>query len=151
SPRTNGGRGAFLREWIKYPMQYQAARWIGGLRIMSIPELLEELGEKHVEFPDLRDERHLWNLGALEQSLLCQVVRSTDAKTVFEIGTFDGATTRLLANALPHADGQVFTLDLPVADYHLTHPPEGLTARGWVRSSVTRRRPSGSPSCAATH
>lgn len=101
SPRSRGGRAAFLREWIKYPMEYQAARWIDSLPIVSVPQLLEELGETHLDFPDHEHDRHLWNLGALEQSLLCQVVRAIRARTVFEIGTFDGATTRLLANALP--------------------------------------------------
>jgi len=51
---------------------------------------------------------------------LCQIKRP---KAIFEIGTFDGRTTRLLARNAP--DARVFTLDLPPNDASLaTLQPE---------------------------
>jgi spermidine synthase len=51
---------------------------------------------------------------------LCQIKRP---KAILEIGTFDGATTRLLARNAP--DARVFTLDLPSKDAALaTFQPE---------------------------
>jgi predicted O-methyltransferase YrrM len=122
---SEGGRTAFLRRMFEYPMEYQAARWIDSLPIMSIPALLEQLGQSALEFPKGLADRHLWNLGALEQALLTQVVRGQQLRTCFEIGTFDGSTTQLLAGAVAPQDGHVFTLDLPPADYDQTLPPEG--------------------------
>ncbi|HEX7095269.1 MAG TPA: class I SAM-dependent methyltransferase [Acidimicrobiales bacterium] len=126
SPGRDGGRSAFLRRWLRYPMEYQAARWIDQLPIVSVPELFEQLGAREVTFPTPQLERRLWNLGALEQAVLCQVIRSIEARAVFEIGTFDGATTRLLASSLTHPDGRVFTLDLPEEDFWRAQPPESF-------------------------
>jgi hypothetical protein len=42
---------------------------------------------------------------------LCSLVRATNAKTVFEIGTFNGQTTRNISKNLP-SDGKIYTLDL---------------------------------------
>ena len=52
------------------------------------------------------------NVSLLELLLLARLVRERQPKTIFEIGTFNGRTTRVLAeNAAP--DARVFTLDLP--------------------------------------
>jgi predicted O-methyltransferase YrrM len=52
------------------------------------------------------------NLTALELEILCKLVRHTNPKILFEIGTFDGRTTLNLA-AHSRPDAQVYTLDLP--------------------------------------
>jgi predicted O-methyltransferase YrrM len=51
------------------------------------------------------------NMDPLEQYFLAAIASKRRPRTIFEIGTFDGATTLLLARAAPEA--QVFTLDLP--------------------------------------
>lgn len=49
------------------------------------------------------------------------------AKTIFEIGTFDGATTAVLAEAQASVgDGDVFTLDLPADRFDATQDPEAF-------------------------
>ncbi len=74
----------------------------------------------------LRAGRHDWSLGAAEQLV------HTDAhqghagyRTAFEIGTFNGGTTRLLAETLPD-DGKVWTIDLAPSDFDATQAPEGF-------------------------
>lgn len=55
------------------------------------------------------------NVSPLELIVLAATVASTDARTIFEIGTFDGRTAlNLAANAAP--GGVVYTLDLPAAE-----------------------------------
>ena len=51
-----------------------------------------------------------------EMAILCAIVRSTGAKRILEIGTFDGRTALNLAANAP-ADGTVTTVDLP-ADWN---------------------------------
>jgi len=54
------------------------------------------------------------NVTDRELIVLSGLVRSSGAKAIFELGTFDGRTTRnLAANASP--DGRVWTIDLPRA------------------------------------
>lgn len=52
------------------------------------------------------------NVTDRELVVLNGVVRASQAKSIFEFGTFDGRTTRNLAANLP-ADGRVWTIDLP--------------------------------------
>jgi predicted O-methyltransferase YrrM len=51
------------------------------------------------------------NMDPLEQYFLAAIASKRRPRTIFEIGTFDGSTTLLLARAAPEA--QIFTLDLP--------------------------------------
>lgn len=51
------------------------------------------------------------NMDPLEQYMLAALAAITRPKRIFEIGTFDGATTLLLSRAAP--DAEVFTIDLP--------------------------------------
>lgn len=52
------------------------------------------------------------NVSELELILLSRLAREANARTVFEIGTFDGRTTlNLAANSPP--DARIYTLDLP--------------------------------------
>jgi len=52
------------------------------------------------------------NVSEYELLCLCALLRSCSAETVFEIGTYDGRTTRSLAMNLP-SDGRIYTLNLP--------------------------------------
>jgi predicted O-methyltransferase YrrM len=55
-----------------------------------------------------------WNMDPMEQFFLGGVARLRQPRTIFEIGTFNGATTLLLARSVPTA--HVYTLDLPPED-----------------------------------
>jgi predicted O-methyltransferase YrrM len=67
-----------------------------------------------------------WSLHTTDQWALQAIVIGRHARAVFEIGTFDGGTTRLLAEALP-SDGRVVTLDLPPAAFDATQNPANFS------------------------
>lgn len=54
------------------------------------------------------------NQDPMERFFLAVLCRLAQPKRIFEIGTFDGSTTRLLAAQAP--DAEVFTIDLPADD-----------------------------------
>ena len=53
------------------------------------------------------------NLDPMEQFAVCAIAQLRQPSTIFELGTFDGATTLLLARNVPGA--RIFTLDLDSA------------------------------------
>ena len=56
-------------------------------------------------------EYRIFNMDPLEQYCLASIAAVVQPRTIFEIGTYDGTTTLLLARAAPEAS--LFTLDLP--------------------------------------
>lgn len=56
--------------------------------------------------------RHFFDLPYAERFLLDVLIRNRSVRTAFEFGTFRGATTRLMAEAIG-AGGEVHTIDLP--------------------------------------
>jgi predicted O-methyltransferase YrrM len=117
----------YARSALRLPLEQDAAR-----RIASIPEtdfsaLFPDVENLHLDVPDESLSRHGWNVKLHEEILLRASVRATAPKRVFEIGTFDGGTTRYLAEAAPD-DATVFTLDLPDEEFDATQSPTGLSA-----------------------
>jgi predicted O-methyltransferase YrrM len=72
--------------------------------------------------------RHAWSLGAAEQLVLQMLVTDRRMKRVFEIGTFNGATTALIAECLPD-DGEVTTVDLPDDAFAASQRPDQFSAQ----------------------
>ncbi|PYP10638.1 MAG: hypothetical protein DMD59_04950 [Gemmatimonadetes bacterium] len=76
-----------------------------------------------------------------EMAVLCAIVRSTGAKRILEIGTFDGRTALNLAANAP-ADGLVTTVDLP-ADWNrglaLKVPHHAMNATSVLPSGLKYR------------
>ena len=70
--------------------------------------------------------RHAWNVRLDEQLFIGLAIQSLKAKRIFEIGTFNGETTRYMAEAAG-PDAQIFTLDLPPADFDATQGPQNFT------------------------
>ena len=79
------------------------AVWVNFIR--SYPEAKKQT----VPMGDVR--YRLWNMDPLEQYCLAALAGVRQPKRIFEIGTFDGATTLLLARMVPAA--RIYTLDLP--------------------------------------
>lgn len=109
------------RDVARLPLEREAR-----LRMEALPlvELADVAGasEAQVRLPG-RETRHAWSLGVAEQIVLQVLVRARGVRTAFEIGTFNGGTTRLLAESVPE-DGVVRTLDLPPATFDSTQGPE---------------------------
>jgi hypothetical protein len=61
----------------------------------------------------------LWNMDPLERFCVGALAQLLRPESIFEIGTFDGATTLLLARSAP--DARVFTLDFPPEEYRTAH------------------------------
>ena len=57
----------------------------------------------------------VWNMDPLERFCVGAIAQLNKPQRIFEFGTFDGATTLLLAATAPTA--QVFTIDLPPESY----------------------------------
>jgi len=80
---------------------------------------------------------------------LCAMVKQTNAKSIFEFGTFQGRTTLFLAmNSDP--DARIFTLDLPPQQSHsLVHqadasdlkylPRPGMSDLGYLNTAVAHK------------
>jgi len=111
----------------RFPLEAEAARLLDALPEL---ELVDITGP--VSFPvrlEPRSHRHAWSLGAAEQFVLQAIVAGRGVRTAFEIGTFNGGTTKLLAEALP-ATGRVTTMDLPPTAFDATQSPVGVTSGG---------------------
>lgn len=71
--------------------------------------LYPEIENQEVEMGKVRFRRS--NQDPLEQFFLAAYCRLREPRRIFEIGTYDGSTTLLLARNAP--DARIFTLDLP--------------------------------------
>ena len=100
--------------------QFVAYVLASGIRADAQPAAIQKRMFK--AFPELKgqtvpmgDTQFMgWNMDPMEQYFLGAVARQRQPKTIFEIGTFNGATTLLLARSAPGA--RIHTLDLPPED-----------------------------------
>ena len=105
---------------MRSPLELQAVRLLDDLPAI---ELVDVSGPTTFEAHVAESSgRHGWSLGAAEQIVLQAVVSGRHVHSAFEIGTFNGGTTRVLAEALP-PDGTVVTIDLPPAEFDATQSP----------------------------
>ncbi len=89
-----------------------------GLRADEAPQALPINFVK--TYPDAKQQTvpmgdvrfRLWNMDPYEQFALGALAGLRQPRRIFEIGTFDGSTTLLLARMVPTA--QIYTLDLPL-------------------------------------
>jgi predicted O-methyltransferase YrrM len=96
--------------------------------LVALPtiELVDITGAMEVSLSiEASPHRHAWSLGPAEQFALRAILAGRRVRTAFEIGTFNGGTTRLLAESLPE-DGHVITLDLPASAFDATQSPNGI-------------------------
>jgi predicted O-methyltransferase YrrM len=101
-----GSSKGYIREWLRINYRFVD-------RYPAIPTI--ELSEL---FPGARETivtmevgHNYWNISPLELYLLSCVAISCNPKKIFEIGTYDGATSLQLAKCCPNS--QIFTIDLP--------------------------------------
>jgi predicted O-methyltransferase YrrM len=105
------------------PLELQAARLIEALPTV---ELVAVTGPATFQISLATvSSRHEWSLGVAEQVVLQAIVSGRGVSSAFEIGTFNGGTTCVLAEALP-PDGRVVTIDLPPAEFDATQSPRNF-------------------------
>lgn len=114
----------FLRAAARLPLEMEAAARIASLPAIELASLTGETREVPIRLAP-GDSRHDWCLGAAEQLVLQALIHARGCRTVFEIGTFDGGTTRVLAETLPD-EGKIWTIDLPPDVFDATQSPTGF-------------------------
>lgn len=105
---------AFARDAFQHPLRYQASKLIEKVPAASFTELFPAAGDQRFEVSISDDDfsRQGWNVRLDEQILIGLAIKRLKAQNIFEIGTFNGRTTKQMAEAAG-PDAQVFTLDLP--------------------------------------
>jgi predicted O-methyltransferase YrrM len=102
-PRNSKG---YIRQWLT--TNYRFVDRYPGIPTVNISELIPDIHEMIITM-DIG--RNYWNISPLELYLLGCITINWKPNQIFEIGTYDGATSLLFAKCSP--DSQVFTLDLP--------------------------------------
>jgi predicted O-methyltransferase YrrM len=108
------------------PRIQQAEARIAALPAVEVADLAAGVDHVVVRLAP-RETRHAWSLGAAEQLTLQILISARGCNTAFEIGTFNGGTTRLIAEALPD-EGRVWTLDLMPDEFDATQSPNDFVA-----------------------
>ena len=108
------------RNGVRLPLEMQAEAMLAAL---PEAQLVDVSGETTFSATIARrTSRHAWSLGAAEQLVLQAIIAGRGVRTAFEIGTFNGGTTRVLAEAVPE-DGVVTTIDLPPVAFDASQGP----------------------------
>jgi len=117
----------FTRQWLTAGLAADAAP-----RALSahIFEVYPEIEGCRIPMGDV--EYRIFNMDPLERYCLASLAAVLRPRTIFEIGTYDGTTTLLLARAAPEAS--VFTLDLPPESLH---DPE-IDPHGWMQAAFAK-------------
>ena len=116
----------FARSCIKFPVEYAAARAQQAVPAACFNELFSEPKDASFSVDPSSFGRHGWNVKLHEEVYLAAAVTVLQPRKLFEIGTFDGNTTRRLAEAAP-ADAVVHTIDLPESAFDATQSPESFS------------------------
>ncbi len=121
----------WLRGSARLLLERSADRRRSAVPQRQMLELLQQAGPAGPSVPEIKIDgswlgRHAWNVKLHEAVFLAVLVKHMRAKRIFEIGTFDGGSTRILAEHAP-AEAEVFTLDLPVEMFNATQSPDGMT------------------------
>ncbi len=130
------------RTAVRAPLEAAAARRVDGIRRYELVDLVQP--DTYQVTISASSTRHAWSLGAAEQIILQLLIKQRSITRAFEIGTFNGGSTRVIAEALP-ADGGVVTLDLPPAAFDLTQSPDAF--RGGDVGSAFRDSPAKDKIC----
>jgi predicted O-methyltransferase YrrM len=92
---------------------------IPSIRPRQIFKLVEDqFPDQNIEITLTMPPSAIGSLLTLESSLLVALLKITEAKNIFEIGTYNGNTALLIANNTP-PDAVVTTLDLPPEDIEM--------------------------------
>jgi SAM-dependent methyltransferase len=126
---TGRWRPAFIRDWLRFPLTYLASKALEGVPVATIPELFpgKELGP--ISIPPESLDQQTWHVRLDEEVLIGLAVKAVGARRIFEIGTFEGGTTLLLADKAGEG-AEVFTLDLPESEFAWTWTEIGSKYRG---------------------
>lgn len=81
-----------------------------GNHYVDLSSLLKN-DELTVNVSPVKSKEH--NITAFELLAICTLLKDKGCNTIFEIGTYDGRTTRAMAMNLADENGKIYTLNLP--------------------------------------
>jgi len=133
-------RRRFLRSLARHPVE--SAELLASLPILRLEDLVNVESLPTISPQTLWGGRGTWSLGVTERLVLEALVHGLDVRSAFEIGTFNGGTTRMLAEAMPE-DGRVVTVDLPQQSFDASQSPSDLSGARvgevWRNSTAAHR------------
>lgn len=121
APRRRRSLHALARQ----PLEAAAAELLAALPEATVESLVDVASLPPVAASAAWAGRGSWSLGLTERLVLQALVVGREVATAFEIGTYNGGTTAVLAEAMG-PDGRVVTLDLPAASFDATQSPVDL-------------------------
>jgi hypothetical protein len=131
----------FLKSCLKHPVERAAVLAQAEVPAVAFTDLFPDPGSLSFSVDSSSFGRHGWNVKLHEEVYLSAAVAVMKPGTVFEIGTFDGNTTRRLAEAAPQ-DAVVYTIDLPEEAFNATQSPDAFSgARVGERYASSPARP----------
>ena len=127
--------GSFVKQGLRVPIERLAANEVDATEVVTIADLFAVENEYQLSVTRAQLARHAWNVRLDEELQIGLLIRCMNAKRLFEIGTFNGSTTRCMAEAAG-PDAVVYTLDLPPAQFDSEQSPENFS--GSMVGSVYR-------------
>jgi predicted O-methyltransferase YrrM len=115
----------FAVGWTKFPVGFAASRAHNAVPAVVFSELFKNTDQLNQTINGASLDRHVWNVKLHEEIYLSAAIQSISPDRIFEIGTFDGNTTRRMAEAAPDT-ARVFTIDLPEAMFDATQIPDSF-------------------------
>ena len=101
----------FLRSCAPHPYRFIAEREVEATTAVAFSEFFGMTEPVQVSLDPAMTDRQYYNTRLDEEILIGIAVVQTQARSLFEIGTFNGETTRRMAEAAG-PEGHVYTLDL---------------------------------------
>jgi predicted O-methyltransferase YrrM len=108
---------------------YLASKALEGVPVATIPELFPGIEPAPISVSPGSLDQQFWHVRLDEEVLIGLAVKAVGARRIFEIGTFEGGTTLLLADKAGEG-AEVFTLDLPESQFAWTWTEIGIKFRG---------------------
>ncbi len=115
----------FVKDVLRQPLLYEATQVHERVPAETFAQLFPEFNSCKLDLSRDQVDRHGWNVKLHEEILLGQIAVVMNAKAIFEIGTFDGGTTRRLAED-SSSEAVIYTIDLPEDRFDATQGPEAF-------------------------
>jgi hypothetical protein len=115
--KLHGRRAAeFSSPLVEVSTTSQASKALEGVPVATFPELFPGKQAGPISVPPESLDWQIFHIRLDEEVLIGLTVETLGARQIFEIGTFEGGTTCLLADKAGEG-AEVFTLDLPEAEF----------------------------------
>ena len=105
----------FLKSCLQHPIKFVAEKAVESTPIVSFSEYFNVQSPSSINLSPQDLDRLAWNVRLDEEILIGLAIKQLNARQIFEIGTFNGQSTRRLAESAG-LEARVFTLDIPAVE-----------------------------------